>query len=159
MIAFRPLVAADLGAIHALEVVAYVPSLLVSDEAFLRLIEIFPDGAIGALDEHGLCGYAFGVPLTSGTALDLHVPLAAVPADADVFYIHDVAVAARCRAQGLGRQLASRMLALARERNFTRVELVSVQGSDPFWARFGFRIVRTFEYAPGATAHFMAAGV
>src|SRR6185437_16720423 len=132
-VALRPLVPDDLRSLRRLEAEAYLPSLLVSDASFLRLIDLFPDGAIGAFDGDGLCGYAFGVPLTSGTVLDLRVPLAAVPAGADVFYIHDVAVARRCRGQGLGRRLVACMLAVAREHHFARVELVSVQGSDSFW--------------------------
>ena len=64
-----------------------------SDAALLRLIALFPEGAIGAVDEAGLCGFIFGVPLKAGTTLELRAPLAAVPPDADVFYVHDIAVA------------------------------------------------------------------
>ena len=146
----------DVPAIHALEVEAYLPSLHESAEAFIRLIEIYPDGAFGAFDEIGLCGYAFGVPLNSGATLELRSPLAAVPSGADTFYIHDVAVAARCRGRGVGRILASRLVDLARARGFRSSELVSVQGSAPFWARFGFREIERFDYAPGAPSVKMA---
>lgn len=146
----------DVPAIHALEVDAYVPSLHESAEAFLRLIELYPDGAVGVFDDGGLCGYAFGLPLRSGATLDLRSPLAAVPADADCFYIHDVAVAARGRGQGVGRLLAERLIALARARGFTRCELVSVQGSAPFWEKLGFREVERFEYVKGAPSVKMA---
>ena len=151
----RPLTPADVPAIHALEVEAYLPSLHESAEAFTRLIEIYPDGAFGGFDEDGLCGYAFGVPLKAGTTLELQSPLAAVPADADTFYIHDVAVAARCRGEGVGRILASRLVELARARGFRQSELVSVQGSAPFWEKFGFRETRRFDYA-GAPSVKMA---
>jgi GNAT superfamily N-acetyltransferase len=146
----RPLTRDDVPAIHALEVEAYLPPLHESAEAFIRLIEIYPEGAFGCFDEDGLCGYAFGVPLKGGTTLELRSPLAAIPADADTFYIHDVAVAARCRGRGVGRLLAGRLVDLARARGFVRSELVSVQGSAPFWEQFGFREERRFEYAPGA---------
>jgi len=56
------------------------------------------------------------------------------------------------RGRGVGRALALRLLDVARERGLTRCELVSVQGSAPFWERFGFRRVEEFEYAPGAPA-------
>ena len=74
------------------------------------------------------------------------------PDEADTFYVHDVAVADRCRGRGVGRALATRLLDLARDRGFTRSELVSVQGSAPFWEKFGFRREREFEYAPGAAS-------
>jgi ribosomal protein S18 acetylase RimI-like enzyme len=153
----RGLTAADIAALHDLEARCYLPSLHESDAAFLRLIELYPDGAIGAFDAGGLCGYAIGVPLSAGMTLALRAPLAAIPEAADTFYIHDVAVAARCRGTGLGRALAARLLEVARAGGFTRAELVSVQGSAPFWEKFGFRVVHAFEYAPGAASVKMAA--
>lgn len=157
MNAIRPLVASDLAALHDLEAEVYEPALLVSDAAFLRLIELYPAGAIGCFDDQGLGGYAVGVPVRSGTILDLHAPLAALASQADVFYVHDVAVAPRCRGRGIGRLLAARLLDLARARGFTRAELVSVQGSASFWEKFGFRAVREFDYAPGTPALHMEA--
>jgi len=153
----RSLAASDLPSIRALEAEAYLESLLVSDEAFARLIELFPDGAIGAFDDEGLCGFIFGVPLIAGTTLDLREPLDRIPERADVFYVHDIAVANRCRGQGVGRVLAASLLELARAHGFNRAELVSVQGSAAFWAKFGFESVRAFEYAPGAASVAMAA--
>lgn len=135
-----------------LEAACYLPSLHESDEAFIRLIELFPEGALGCFDEEGLCGYAFGVPLKAGSTLELRVPLERIPDEPDTFYVHDVAVAERCRGRGVGRAQARRLLDLARARGFTRCELVAVQGSAPFWEKFGFRRVREFEYAPGAAS-------
>jgi GNAT superfamily N-acetyltransferase len=149
---FRPLTRDDIAGLHRLEAESYLPSLHESDEAFIRLIELFPEGALGCFDEDGLCGYGFGVPLRAGSTLELRSPLEKIPDDADTFYVHDVAVAERCRGRGVGRALATRLLDLAHERGFTRSELVSVQGSAPFWERFGFHRVREFEYAPGAAS-------
>ena len=148
----RPLSRDDIGALHDLEAASYLPSLHESDAAFLRLIELYPEGAIGCFDEDGLCGYALGVPLRAGMTLALQSPLERIPEDADMFYVHDVAVAARCRGRGIGRMLATRLLAVAASRGLTRSELVSVQGSAPFWERLGFRAVEHFEYAPGAAS-------
>ena len=146
---FRPLTRDDISGLHRLEAESYLPSLHESDEAFIRLIELFPDGAFGCFDDEGLCGYAFGVPLMAGSTLELRTPLERIPEEADTFYIHDVAVAERCRGQGVGHALGARLLDLARELGFRRCELVSVQGSAPFWEKLGFRRVRDFEYAPG----------
>ena len=149
---FRPLTHDDVPGLHRLEAESYLPSLHESDEAFIRLIELFPDGAFGCFDDEGLCGYAFGVPLKAGWTLELRTPLERIPDGADTFYIHDVAVAARCRGHGVGHALGARLLDLARERGFHRCELVSVQGSAPFWEKLGFQRVRDFEYAPGAAS-------
>jgi len=147
---FRLLTRDDIPGLHRLEAESYLPTLHESDEAFIRLMELFPEGAIGCFDDEGLCGYAFGVPLKAGWTLELRTPLERIPDEPDTFYIHDVAIAERLRGRGVGRALALRLLDLARERGLTRCELVSVQGSAPFWERFGFRRVEEFEYAPGA---------
>jgi ribosomal protein S18 acetylase RimI-like enzyme len=156
---FRPLTCDDVPAISALEAVAYLPSLHESAEAFLRLIALYPKGAIGAFDDEGLCGFILGVPLTRGMTLDLRTPLAAIPPGADTFYVHDIAVAERCRGQSIGGKLARRLLAGARARGFAHAELVSVQGSARFWETCGFHAVRTFDYVPGAPSVKMAAAL
>jgi GNAT superfamily N-acetyltransferase len=146
----RRLTPDDIPELHALEAESYLPSLHESDEAFLRLIELYPEGALGYFDADGMCAYAFGVPLRAGSWLELRRPLPEIPPDADTFYIHDVVVAARHRRRGLGSVVAAKLLELARARGFKRSELVSVQGSAPFWERAGFRTVAEFEYATGA---------
>jgi GNAT superfamily N-acetyltransferase len=152
----RQLIPDDIGELHRLESEAYLPALHESDAAFLQLMRLYPEGAFGIFDEAGLCGYAFATPSRAGTTLALREPLESVPADADTFYIHDVAVAARCRGRGLGRVLVTELLVLARRRGFTRSELVSVQGSAPFWERFGFETEYAFEYVPGIPSVKMA---
>ena len=64
---FRLLTRDDIPGLHRLEAESYLPSLHESDEAFIRLMELFPEGAIGCFDDEGLCGYAFGVPLKAGS--------------------------------------------------------------------------------------------
>jgi GNAT superfamily N-acetyltransferase len=157
MVDFRPLTSGDMHALHDLEADVYVPALHVSDASFLRLMELYPEGAIGAFDEEGLCGYAFGVPVAAGTTLDLQVPLDGLAEGADTFYIHDVAVARRRRGTGLGIALGTRLVQHAWASGFTRGELISVQGSAPFWEKLGFRRVEDVEYAPGVPSTKMIA--
>ena len=155
----RPLTPADIGELHRLEAEAYLPELHESNDSFLQLMRLYPEGAFGCFDDEGLCGYAFATPTKAGTTLELRVPLERIADDADTFYIHDVAVSARCRGRGIGGMLAERLLDLAREKGFRRSELVSVQGSAPFWKRFGFESVREFEYVPGIPSTKMARAV
>lgn len=152
----RLLTEADIDELHRLEAEAYLPELHESDDAFLQMMRLFPQGAFGFFDAQGLCGYAFGAPSKAGTLLTLRQPLEKLPADADTFYIHDVAVTARCRGRGIGRMLAAELLAVARARGFSRSELVSVQGSAAFWRQFGFEAVYEFEYVPGVPSVKMA---
>ena len=152
MLTFRHLTPDDLPELHRLEAETYEPALHESDEAFLRLIALYPEGAFGFFDGAALCAYAFAVPLPAGSVLDLKAPLQALPPDADMFYIHDVAVAAAYRGRGLALTLVTKLLELARDRGFPTSELVSVQGSAPFWGLFGFERVSEFEYVPGTPA-------
>jgi ribosomal protein S18 acetylase RimI-like enzyme len=152
VLTFRHLTPDDLPELHRLEAETYEPALHESDEAFLRLIALYPEGAFGFFDEAALCAYAFAVPLPPGSVLDLRTPLQALPPDADMFYIHDVAVAPPYQGRGLAAALVAKLLELARARGFRVSELVSVQGSAPFWERFGFERVAEFEYAPGTAA-------
>jgi len=152
VITFRHLTPGDLPELHRLEAETYEPALHESDDAFLRLIALYPEGAFGFFDEGALCAYAFAVPLPAGSVLDLKAPLQALPPGADMFYIHDVAVAAPYRGRGLAAALVAKLLDLARDRGFRTSELVSVQGSAPFWGQFGFARVSDFEYAPGTPA-------
>lgn len=152
----RPLTADDILLIRQLEADAYLPDLHESDEAFLQLIRLYPAGAIGCFDGERLCGYGFGMPSVAGTVFALREPLERIQEHPDTFYIHDVAVAERCRGRGIGRLLATRLIDLAREKGFARSELVSVQGSAPFWQRFGFEPVADFEYVPRVRATRMA---
>jgi predicted N-acetyltransferase YhbS len=80
------------------------------------------------------------------------VRLTALPDRPDTLSLHDLAVAPEARGHGVARTLFAAVHALARERGFASVSLVAVQGSDPFWARLGFRAVEHFEYAPGVPA-------
>jgi GNAT superfamily N-acetyltransferase len=153
---FRLLTADDVPELHRVEAEAYIPELHESDASFLRLIELFPEGAFGYFDAGGLCGYAFAAPSISGSTLPLRSVLDRIPDEADTFYIHDVAVAERCRGRGIARLLVTRLLELARARGFGRSELVSVQGSAPFWQKFGFEPLYEFEYVPGAPSTKMA---
>jgi ribosomal protein S18 acetylase RimI-like enzyme len=155
MIVLRPLTADDLPEIHRLEAETYLPILHESDEAFLRLIALFPEGALGLFEGYELCAYAFALPWRSGVVLELQSPPGELPPGADVFYIHDVAVGERYRGRGLARRLVEELLRIAVGRGFRRSELVSVQDSAPFWRQFGFELVAEFEYA-GAPAAKMA---
>jgi len=49
-VTYRSLTVADLDQIRTIEADVYIAPLLVSDEAFLRLMELFPDGAVGAFE-------------------------------------------------------------------------------------------------------------
>jgi ribosomal protein S18 acetylase RimI-like enzyme len=112
----RRLTPGDIPQLHRLEAETYLPSLHESDEAFLKIIELFPEGAFGFFEGDELCAYAFAVPLPAGMVLELKTPLTELPPHADSLYIHDVAVGERHRGRGLATRLVATLLARARAR-------------------------------------------
>jgi GNAT superfamily N-acetyltransferase len=56
-------------------------------------------------------------------------------------FLHDLAVSTRASGLGVGRKMVDRLLAVARQRRFSQIRLVAVQGSVPFWQKMGFEPV------------------
>ncbi len=83
-----------------------------------------------------VCGYAVSHPVRSGQPPALDSLLGEIAADADQYYIHDVAILAASRGRGHAAEGIGRLLAVATR--YATTSLVSVYGTAPFWARFGF---------------------
>ncbi|WP_284465511.1 GNAT family N-acetyltransferase, partial [Diaphorobacter nitroreducens] len=72
-----------------------------------------------------------------GKVTPLHGDFDAVPAP-DTLYLHDMAVLPACAGRGLARALLTRLLPRARAAGLRHTALVSVQGSQAYWARQGY---------------------
>jgi GNAT superfamily N-acetyltransferase len=93
-----------------------------------------PDGGIG--------GYAVSHPYVRGRVPKLNHPLGGVPLDADIYYIHDIAIDAAARGQGRAEAIVTRLADHARQAGFAEMRLLSVNNSESFWTRRGFTPVR-----------------
>lgn len=60
----------------------------------------------------------------------------------DYVFLHDLAVAPECQGQGVGPLLAKQVLVRAHQLGWHELRLVSIQGSVPFWQRFGFSLMK-----------------
>jgi GNAT superfamily N-acetyltransferase len=63
---------------------------------------------------------------------------AAIDDRADDLYLHDLALSSRAQGQGIATRLVEDLLAKARAQQVGCIRLVAIQGSQGFWARFGF---------------------
>ncbi len=81
------------------------------------------------------------------------------PAIADTLYLHDLAVLPQLAGRGLAQALLALLHGQALARGLRRAALVSVQGSQPFWARQGYAVqalgqapqrAQLASYGPGA---------
>jgi GNAT superfamily N-acetyltransferase len=118
------------------------------DEAVFRdRLALYPDGSLVLpAPGGGLAAYAIAYPVRRFAPPPLDTVLGRLPEGAHALYIHDVAVAPEWRGRGLAEPAIVRLLALSEP--FGAAVLVSVYGTPPFWARYGFSTVDDPALAP-----------
>ncbi len=133
---------ADLAAVEAIAEAVHVD--FPEDAAVVaERLALFPDGCRIAEDDAGPLGYCVAHPWRLEQVPPLDTLLGAIPADADCFYIHDVAILPRGRRGGLGSTLCAMLLDVARRHGLRQLALTAVSGSGPFWRRNGFAVVES----------------
>ena len=112
------------------------PELPESVEVFAERLRLFAAGCL--VLERGGCviGYAISHPINPNTPPALNAMLGEIPASADQYYIHDIAILPEARGAGQAREAVEVLLRVAER--YRSAALVSVYGTAEFWARFGF---------------------
>ncbi|MEI4551303.1 GNAT family N-acetyltransferase [Pseudoalteromonas spongiae] len=59
--------------------------------------------------------------------------------EGDILFLHDLAVASSSFGQGIGSKLMKHLVGIATGLGFKEIRLVSVQNSELFWQRLGFK--------------------
>ena len=133
----------DIPAVVALQDSCYSDALYESPALLQQRLAAAADSCWLAEDAKGqLLAYLFSYPSING-----HItPLASafkVSNTPELLYLHDMAVSPGARSLGL----ASGLLAIAKQHalslGLTKLALVAVQGSVPYWQRHGFHLVTT----------------
>src|SRR3546814_16514887 len=83
-------------------------------------------------------GYVVSHPAVFGQPPKLNRLLGAIPAQADCYYIHDLALAPAARGRGATRDIVARIGTVAARLGYGRTRLVAVNASTPFWPTRGF---------------------
>lgn len=83
-------------------------------------------------------GYVMAHPWPLGMTPPLNTVYDRVPANSDSLFIHDLAVLPAARGVGAGNALARAAIDAGCVMRMRSAALIAVQGSEPFWARFGF---------------------
>jgi len=104
-------------------------------------------------------GYAIAHPCRTGAPPVLDTLLRALPKDADALHVHDVALLPELRGQGLGAAAVAQFMRVAADCGLSRVGLVAVHGTAPYWARFGFREAAAAVSSYGTDAAYMVRDV
>ncbi|MFT3964886.1 MAG: GNAT family N-acetyltransferase [Sphingobium sp.] len=102
---------------------------------------LYPEGCF-VLDLGGMiAGYLVTHPWRRANPPPLGAMLGAIPADADSYYLHDLALLPVARGTGAGAAAARHALNRARAAGFAEIVLVAVGGAEGFWSSRGFRPV------------------
>lgn len=114
------------------------PDLPEGGHIFAERVKLFPEGCLVLADDDEILGYAISHPIRRNQPPELDCLLGEIAADADQYYIHDVAVRAKTRGKGFAAECINKLLEIARR--YPTSCLVSVYGTAPFWGRFGFEL-------------------
>jgi len=135
---WRPMTAADLAQVDVLAQRIH-PDFPERIAVLAEKFELFPDGCfvLGGPDAP-LSGYCFSHPWRGGQPPALDTFLTSLPDKPDAHFIHDVTVDASLRRRSLASVLVPKLVEVARAIPVSRMILVAVSGSGPFWTRMGF---------------------
>lgn len=136
----RALTAADLPGLLAVQQAGYGTPFVEGAEVFARRLaspaqrSLVLRGADGAV-----LAYLAAYVSRLGHVTPLHGDFTAAP-QPDTLYLHDMAVLPACAGQGLAAALLAQAFAQARAEGLRHTALVSVQGSQHWWARRGYAV-------------------
>lgn len=119
---------------------AYAENYLEDAESFIAKIDASPTTSCAAWNGDEMVAYLIAIPLSTHSGLDLNTAeVPAVPlSHASVMYIHDLAVHPDARGSGLATHLLQWLADHIVNSSISEWHLVSVQGSQDFWAKHGF---------------------
>lgn len=132
---WRPMLASDIPAVFDLSRRIH-PDYPESEAVLAERQALAPSWCHVFGDKDGLAGYFLAHPWRLGAppALDTH--LGTLFPDPDTLYVHDLALLPRIRGTGVAGVIVRHTIAQAH--GFPAVSLVAVNGTVPFWTRFGF---------------------
>jgi len=133
--------AADLDAVAEIAAVAF-PDHFEGRDCFRNRLTLNPSGCFALVDEAGMVkGYLIAYPWRRESAPALNTLIAAIPDDADVLYLHDLAIGPEVQGRGLSRDIVERLARDARAAGWPEMALVAVNQAAPFWEGHGFTIM------------------
>lgn len=143
---------ADLDDILRLQALAYGEYFNEPAEALMAKMMLANESTFVALKDDVVCAYAIAFPWVGGEPVMLHSIDISLSGDADVMYIHDVAVDPQLHKMGIAQSLVDAIVNRSTELGIHSFELVAVQDSAEFWKRNGFTKhgIAGAEYGNGA---------
>ncbi|MBU1348351.1 MAG: GNAT family N-acetyltransferase [Alphaproteobacteria bacterium] len=153
------MVPADLDRVAEIAAIGF-PDHFEGRTCFENRLGLNPAGCLVLAGPQGLEGYLVAYPWRADAAPALNTLIEAIPGDASVLYLHDLALTPAVRGQGWSRPAMWTVLDLARAGGWSTVALVAVNDAADFWRGHGFEVRETPELAEklagyGSDARYM----
>ena len=156
-LSWRAMTAADLDAVADIAEISF-PDHFEGRDCFGNRLALNPSGCFVLAEADGVPrGYLVAWPWRAEAAPALNTVIEAIPADASVMYLHDLALRPEVRGGGWTREIVERLADQARAAGWPALTLVAVNDAAPFWERRGFAVVdspsmtaKLAGYGPGA---------
>ena len=152
-LSWRPMTVADLDAVVGIAAIGF-PDHFESRDCFGNRLALNPSGCRVLVGEAGVRGYLVAYPWRADSAPTLNTLIEAIPADAAVMYLHDLALHPEARGRGLSRPVVERLAAEAKAAGWPALALVAVNEAAPFWEGHGFEVADP----PGVAAKLASYG-
>lgn len=147
----RPMLVSDLPDVLRIQSLSHCSGFEESAAVLERKLELAPAYCWVALDDERLVAYLFSHPWQGSDPPSLHQRLPALPATADVWFVHDLALDPAVHGRGVGFRLFRKARHQARAAGWVRSLLVAIQGAEQFWMRQGYHRIESNTVLPGGT--------
>lgn len=137
---WRPMTEADLDGVVLVAQKSF-PDHPEERACFANRLDLNPNGCfVLADDQDTVKGYLVSYPWMRNMAPALNVLIDAIPADADSYYLHDLAIDPDVRGGGHTRTVIEKLAEQVKADGWPRVSLVAVNNATGFWNRNGFEV-------------------
>jgi GNAT superfamily N-acetyltransferase len=142
---WRPMTEADLDRVAAIAVLGF-PDHFEGRPMFANRLALAAQGCFVLAAKEGpgegdeSMGYAIAYPWRLDSAPPLNTLIEAIPADAEVIYLHDLALHPEARGTGATKAIVERLADQARAKGWPAIALVAVNDAAGFWGKHGFTV-------------------
>lgn len=134
---WRPMRAADIPAVAAISDAVHC-GYTESAAIYAERLQLYPAGCWLLEGAGEALGYLISHPWQGDQPPALNVPILAIPATADRYYVHDLALLSQARGVGAAVGAVQLIVDQAHIAGLERITLTAVNGADVFWAKHGF---------------------
>lgn len=142
-LSWRAMTTADLDAVADIAALGF-PDHFEGRDCFKNRLALNPSGCFVLAEPEGEPrGYLVAYPWRADDAPALNTLIDALPADASVLYLHDLALHPWVRGGGWTRDIIERLADQGRTEGWPALALVAVNDAAPFWEKRGFVVVES----------------